>query len=312
MVRLVDDLLVQLAGPDSPVGADRDSGPLGLFHCSMELAILRRIHVREAQVPLPVLADRFHEGIQDPDRNIEIGDRVFLGLAGDEFLDVRVVDPEDGHIRAAARSALGDFTEGFIVDSQESDRTGRLAGGGIHQRALGADPGKGKSVAAAGLLYQRRVAQGLEDSGFLAAHVVGDGKHEAGGQLPERGAGAGEGGGVWEEAQTGEEFVKRLRRFGDVAAVFGFGLRDVDRDPPEHFLNRLGRFPVGPAPEVAFFKNDPGVGRKDNRLQGRAAIPFDFRFFRDGCGMGHAVLLEENYEQKNAHRRINPLRARGC
>ncbi len=74
-----------------------------------------------------------HESIGDPDRNIEIGDLVLIGLAGDEILHIRVVHAQDGHIGAAAGAALGNFAEGVVIHAQEAHRTGSLAGRAFHQ-----------------------------------------------------------------------------------------------------------------------------------------------------------------------------------
>ena len=114
-----------------------------------------------------------------------------------------MVHAQDGHVGAAAGAALGDLTEGVVVDAQEADRSGGFAGGGFDDAALGAQAGEGKAVAAAGLLDEGGVAQGLEDAGGVAAHVIIDGQDKAGGELPEGSAGAGEGGGVGEEGFGG-------------------------------------------------------------------------------------------------------------
>ncbi len=147
-----------------------------------------------------------------PDRDVEVGDLVLVGLAGDELLHIRVIHAQDGHVGAAAGAALGDLAEGVVVDAQEADRSGGLPGGGFDQGALGAQVREGKAVAAAGLLDERGVAQGLEDAAGFAAHVVADGQHKAGSQLPERRARAGEGGRIGEEALGAEQLVIFLCR----------------------------------------------------------------------------------------------------
>ena len=161
----------------------------------------RRSHIR-------VVLDGLHEGIGDADRDVEVGDGVLVGLAGDELFHIRVVDAQDGHIGAAAGAALGDLAEGVVVDAQEADRAGGLPGGGFDQGALGAQAREGEAVAAAGLLDEGGIAQGLEDAGRIAAHIVGDGQHKTGSQLAERCAGAGKGGRIGEEALGGQQVVE--------------------------------------------------------------------------------------------------------
>ncbi len=63
------------------------------------------------------------------------------------------------------RAALGDLAKGVVVDAQETHRAGGLAGGGFHQGAGWAQAREGEAVAAAGLLDQGGIAQGLEDAG---------------------------------------------------------------------------------------------------------------------------------------------------
>ena len=125
--------------------------------------------IRETQIPICVVFHGLHEGIGDADRNVEIGDGVFVGLAGDEIFDIRVIHAQDGHVGAAAGAALGDFAKGVVVDAQEADRTGGLAGRGFHQAALWAQAGEREAVAAAGLLDEGSIAQGLEDAGGSCA-----------------------------------------------------------------------------------------------------------------------------------------------
>ena len=119
----------------------------------------------KTQIPIGIVFDSLHESIGDADRDIEIGDLVLVGLAGDEIFHIRMIHAQHGHIGAAAGAALGDLAEGMVVHAQKADRTGCLAGRGFHQRALGAQAGEGEAVAAAGLLDQRSIAQGLEDAG---------------------------------------------------------------------------------------------------------------------------------------------------
>ena len=203
VVGLLDDAVEQVAGAHGGIGAHGQPGRLGLLQRAAEALGSRVGDVEEAQLPIGVLLDGAHEGIRDADGDVEVGDRVFVGLAGDELFDIRVVDAQHAHVGAAARAALGDLAEGVVVDAQEAHRPGGLPGGGLDHRSVRAQAREGEAVAAAGLLDQGGVAQGLEDAGRVAAHVIDDGQDEAGGQLPERGAGAGEGGRIGEEFLAG-------------------------------------------------------------------------------------------------------------
>ena len=157
--------------------------------------------------------DGLHEGIGDADGDVEVGDGVFVGLAGDEIFDIRVVDAQDGHVGAAAGAALGDLAEGMVVDAQEADRAGGLSGGGFDQAPpLGRRREKEKPLPPPVCWMRaasRRVWKMPVD---VAAHVVGDGQDKAGGQLSERGAGAGEGGGIGEELLAGQQDDKTRGR----------------------------------------------------------------------------------------------------
>ncbi len=170
-----------------------------------------------------------------------------------------MVHAQDSHVGAAAGAALGDLAEGVVIDAQEADRTGGLPGGGLDVGALGAQAGEGETVAAAGLLDEGGVAQGLEDAGGIATHVVADGEDEAGGELPEGRARAGEGGGVGEEGFGGEQGVILARQGIRVGCPAGFNGGDVRGDAPEHFLNGLGGVAVGSAAHVALDQHLSGV-----------------------------------------------------
>lgn len=264
VVRLLDDLLEEVAGAHGAVNTEGDALGFSLFEGALEALAARIKQIGEAQRPLAVFGNGGHESIGDADGNVEIGDLVLVGLAGDEILDIRVVDAQDGHVGTAACAALGDLTEGVVVDAQETDGTGGFAGGGFDDAALGAQAREGKAVAAAGLLDESSVAQGLEDAGGIAPHVVINGEDEAGGELPERGAGAGESGGVGEEGFGGEECIVFTRQDGDVGGPFFFHLGDVVRHTPEHLFHGLGGLAISAAADVAFDEHLAGIIRQVN------------------------------------------------
>jgi hypothetical protein len=113
-----------------------------------------------------------------------------------ELLNVRMIHAQDGHVGATARTALSDLAKCLIVDAQETNRAGRFAGRAANQRAFGAQPRESKAVTAAGLLDQGGIPKRLEDASRIAAHIIFDRQDKTGCQLPERRAGASEGGAV--------------------------------------------------------------------------------------------------------------------
>ena len=111
-----------------------------------------------------------------------------------------MIDAQHSHVGAAARAALGDLAEGLVVNAQEAHRAGGAPRTGLDQRVFGAQAREGEAVASAGLLDESRIAQSLENAGGGAAHVVADGQHEAGRQLADGRARAGESGRIGGEA----------------------------------------------------------------------------------------------------------------
>ena len=131
-----------------------------------------------------VVLDRAHKCVGDADRDVEIADVPFDGLAAHEIENVRMIDAEHRHVRAAARPALRDLSERGVVDAQETDRAGRDARARDHVIAARAQTRKRKTVAAAGLLDQRRRAQRRKNAARVASHIVGDRQNETRRELP--------------------------------------------------------------------------------------------------------------------------------
>ena len=77
---------------------------------------------RVQELILFAVENRGHKGIGDRHTDIEVGDFFLVGLAGDEFQNVRVIHAEDAHIRPAPRAALLDVFGGLIVDLHERHR----------------------------------------------------------------------------------------------------------------------------------------------------------------------------------------------
>ena len=53
------------------------------------------------QLEITVVLDRPHERVGDADRDVEVGDLVFAGLAADEVHDIGVIHTQHGHVGAA-------------------------------------------------------------------------------------------------------------------------------------------------------------------------------------------------------------------
>ena len=102
VMRVGDDLVEQVARP----------------HRAPDLPVARA-HQREVGVGL----NRLHKGVGDADRDVEVADVAFFFLARHELFDVRVIDLQDGHVGAAAGTALGHFAERHVVHLQEADRS---------------------------------------------------------------------------------------------------------------------------------------------------------------------------------------------
>ena len=173
VVRLVDDLLEQVAGAHGLVDLEAGCRRLRPVRaCRRSRGSAGRVTSGKRRSQSASSSTALHEGIGDADGDVEIGDLVLVGLAGDEFFHIRMIHAQDGHVGAAAGAALGDLAKGMVVDAQEADRPGGLPGGGFDQAALGAQAREGEAVAAAGLLDEGGIAQGLEDAGGVAAHVI--------------------------------------------------------------------------------------------------------------------------------------------
>ena len=116
---LGDDLVEEFAGIYLFIDLERDTRRFEIFKGAIDGAIARIGDIREAQVPLSVLFDRLHEGVGDANRDIEIGNGVFIGLAADEILDIGVIHAQDRHIGAPPGATLGHLAEGVVVYAQE-------------------------------------------------------------------------------------------------------------------------------------------------------------------------------------------------
>jgi hypothetical protein len=92
----------------------------------------------------------------------------------------------------------------------------------------------------------------------MAAHVIGDGQHKAGRQLPEGRARAGEGGRIGEEALAGQQVIKFAARL-HIAAPRLFHPGDMIGHPPEHFFHGLSRLAIIAAAHIAADEHLAGI-----------------------------------------------------
>ena len=112
------------------------------------------------RVLLPFL-DCFHEFIGGPDGDVEIGNSAFK-LALDEFQDVRVIRPQDAHVRATPAAPLFDSLCCGVEHTHERNRPAGLPAAGHDVASFWPEPGERKPCAAAGLVYYRSVLDCLE------------------------------------------------------------------------------------------------------------------------------------------------------
>ncbi len=183
-----------------------------------------------------------------------------------------MIHPQHRHIRAPAGAALRHLAKRDVIHPQEADGTRRHSRARLDYVALRPQIGEGEAVAAAGLLDQGRIAEGLENAGRVPAHVVGYGNYETRGKLPEWGAGARKGGRVGEKAQAAQEGVKAVLRASHLVAVLVIRCGDRPGHPAEHAFHVLNRLPVDAPAQIPLLEHLAAVFGKLNlgrRLNGR-------------------------------------------
>ena len=213
------------------------------------------------QFDFAIAVDRFHEGIGDADRDVEVG-QVALVLGVDEDFDIRMVATQDAHLRTAAGAGRFDGLAGTVEDAHVGNRTGSARLRALDVGALRPDGRKVIADAAAtthgfGGLGQRRV-----DAGFAVGGLddgVADRLHET---VDQRRLEIGTGSGVDAAGRDETVFLgpQELRlpvgtilflldlgqRIGDAAAhVMDVGFRTLgvflDQNLAGNFLFRQGR-----------------------------------------------------------------------
>jgi hypothetical protein len=193
---------------------------------------------------------RLHKGVRHANRYVKVRDGVLAILATDELLNVGVIHLQHGHVGAPSRPSLADDSRGDVKDAHKTHRACGLPPAAAYPGSPGAQPGEGKPRSPAGLLDQRCVAQRLKDAVLLAPHVVGDGKHKAGRQLPQRCPCTCKSWRVGHKAEAGQEVVKDRRGFFYIFSPRRFSSSDVGSHAVKHLLDRLYRLAVWPLAQV--------------------------------------------------------------
>src|SRR5215212_5166332 len=161
-------------------------GPHGLYYLAVS---------RVGQLEVAVSLDGLHELVGYGHGDVEVVDLVVVLLAGDELLDIRVVHPEDAHVRPAPGTALLDLVRRSVVDGNERDRPARYAHRGLHQVVLRTQAREAEARATAALVDDRLVLEGVVD----AVDGVLDRQNKARAELLQLPARVHEGRRVWHE-----------------------------------------------------------------------------------------------------------------
>src|SRR5258706_1278514 len=122
MMRLLNDLVEQVARLYFLIALDLDTGGLGLFESAAESLLLHLFHIGEAQFPFFIVLHSAHERVGNSNGNIEVRDLILVDLTDNKVFHIRVVYTQDGHVGPAARTALCDLTTSVVVHSYESHR----------------------------------------------------------------------------------------------------------------------------------------------------------------------------------------------
>ncbi len=133
------------------------------------------------EVEVAVGLDRLHEGVGHADREVEVA-QVARVLGVDEGLDVRVVDPQHAHLRAAPRAGRLDRLARAVEHAQVADRAAGAAGGAVHPGPARADAREVVAHAAAAAHRLGGLGQGRVDARETVVDLddrVADRLHEA-------------------------------------------------------------------------------------------------------------------------------------
>ncbi len=156
---LHDKFIENLAGFYYFVRFNWHSGFFSLGDGAAELFVFRSMDIREAQFPISISLNSLHESIGDRQRNIKVGDGVFVGLTLDKIFHVGVVNAQNPpHVGSTAGTALGDLTERVVINLKETNRSGRLTGRSFDNFPSRAQAREVETITATGLLDQGGIA----------------------------------------------------------------------------------------------------------------------------------------------------------
>ncbi len=209
------------------------------------------------QVVLFVPFDGLHELFGHADRDVEVVKLFLVGLAHDEIHDIGVIDPENGHVGAAAGAALFDGLCGDVEDAHEGERATGNTGGGADYVIGRTQAGKREAGAAARFMDQSRVLDGIKNLFHRVAHR----QDKAGRELTQRPPGVHQGRGVRQKLKVCHHFVEGVRQGSDVGLFVKFLVRSgyCIGHPPEHISRCLKNLAGNVPAQVALFKYGGGV-----------------------------------------------------
>ncbi len=223
-------------------------------------------------------AERRDEVRRDRDGDVEVHDLREVFLAGDELEDVRMIDAQNSHVRAAARAALLHRIRGRVVELHEGDRTGRDAGGGAHHRSFRAQTRKGEPRATARLVNERHRPERVVDARLSVGQRVVDGEYEARGELAERSSRVHQRGGVGLEPALRHEAVELIRhrsRRSLARTVPPIRLSHHRRHTPEEILRLLGWSSSLVLYQIALLEDNPCILAEGCRCGGASGLGHD-------------------------------------
>ena len=250
-------------------GVQEDDAGFPVFPCRMDDQVVhlaggkRRGFLLRAgvdEVVLLSLFHGFHEGVGDAHGKVEVRHAIIVGLAGDELLDVGVIDPKDPHIGSAPRAPLLDRFRRGIEDRHEGDRSAGDSLRGKDRVVFRAKTGEGKAGPAAALVDHGGVLDGFED----AVDGILHGEDEAGGKLPQGASRVHERRRIGDEVEGRHEPVELGGGVRDRIRAFELrvGLRDGVRHALEKIFGGFDGFVRLVFLQVAFFQYDERIGGK--------------------------------------------------
>ncbi len=202
---------------------------------------------------------RLHEGFGQPHGKIEIVEFPFFFLGLDEIQNVRMINAQNAHVRAAPRAALLDLLCGGVEDAQEGNRAGGHTARSAHAGIPGAQTGEGKARAAAGFVDHGGEFHGIENFFNGIAHR----QYKTGGELPQVAPGVHQRRRIGQKQPLTEQRIKFVGQFVGLPGglfVFHFFLSNTRADAPEQPRRIFFGLAFGVFAVVTLGKHKFGVG----------------------------------------------------